>query len=266
MTISVASLTFYPIKSCRGFDVSAAWVERAGLAGDRRMMVTTPDGDLLTQREHDRLAWVTPALADGTVTLSAPEFEAIRIPVLTRGPTVSVRVWKSTGIQAVDQGDEAAAWFSDWLRAAVRLVHLADDYRRRVDPQYAVSTDDHTGFADAYPILLAAQASLAELNSRLDSPLPMDRFRPNLVLRGGEPFAEDGWRRIRIGELELAVVKPCARCVVTTIDKQTLAHGREPLKTLATFRKRDGKVMFGQNAIPLNEGRIEAGAPVEVLS
>jgi uncharacterized protein YcbX len=264
--VTLANLTYYPIKSCRGFDLASSCVERAGLEGDRRMMVVTLQGDLVTQREHARLALVHPALAEGAVTLSAPDFDSIRIPVLCSGATLPVRVWKSTGIQAVDQGDEAALWFSDYLTAPVRLVHIADGYKRRLNPAYAISSDDHTGFADGYPILIASEDSLADLNSRLESPLPMDRFRPNLVVRGSAPFAEDAWKRIRIGEVELAVVKPCARCVVTTIDKQTLEHSKEPLKTLATFRKQEGGVMFGQNAIPLNEGRLDPGMEVEILA
>lgn len=264
--VTVSTLVYYPIKSCRGFDVDSAFVERAGLARDRRMMVVTPEGDLLTQREHAKLAWVIPTLANGSLTLSARDSDAIHIPIQTSGATVPVRVWKSRGIQAVDQGEEAAQWFSDWLGASVRLVHIADGYQRTVSPEYAVSPDDHTGFADGYPILLASEESLADLNARLDIPIPMNRFRPNLVVRGCEPFAEDTWKRIRIGGVELAVVKPCARCVVTTIDKETLEATKEPLKTLAAYRKRGSGAMFGQNVIPLNEGRLEVGMSVDVLT
>jgi uncharacterized protein YcbX len=264
--ISLSGLTFFPIKSCRGFDIDSARVERAGLERDRRMMVVTLQGDLVTQREHARLAWVTPGLTNGTLTLTAPDFDSIQVPVQTTGTTVPVRVWKSSGIQAVDQGDEAALWFSDFLMAPVRLVHIADGYQRKVNPVYAVTPEDHTGFADGYPILIASEESLADLNSRLETPLLMNRFRPNLIVKGCEPFAEDTWKRVRIGGLELAVVKPCARCVVTTIDKQTLQRSKEPLKTLAAFRKQAGGVMFGQNVIPLNEGRLEAGMNVEILS
>jgi len=245
--------------------VDSAIVQRAGLERDRRMMVVTLEGDLLTQREHAKLAWVLPTLANGSVTLSARDFDSIQIPIQTTGATVPVCVWKSKGIQAVDQGEEAAQWFSDWLGASGRLVHIADGYKRRVEDKYAVTPDDHTGFADGYPILLISEESLSDLNSRLEAPLPLNRFRPNVVVRGCESFAEDSWRRIRMGEVELAVVKPCGRCVVTTLDKETLETSREPLKTLATYRKRDGKVMFGQNLIPLNEGGLEVGLHVDVL-
>ncbi len=263
--IQLSGLTYFPIKACRGFDVDSTFVERMGLANDRRMMLVTPEGKFLTQREHPRLALVTPTLADGVVTLSAPNFDSMRFPVLSSGPTYPVDIWKSSGVAAVDQGEEAAQWFSDWLGASVRLVHIADGYIRKVSATHAVTPDDRTGFADGYPILIASDESLADLNARLETPVPMNRFRPNVVVRGCEPFAEDTWKRIRIGGVELAIVKPCARCVVTTIDKETLAQSKEPLKTLNTFRKQEAGAMFGQNVIPLGEGRLELGMSVEIL-
>jgi uncharacterized protein YcbX len=169
-------------------------------------------------------------------------------------------------VEAIDQGDQAAEWFSEHLGMSVRLVHIADDYIRTLSEQYAINADDRTGFADGYPILLASEEGLDDLNSRLDAPLPMNRFRPNMVVKGCEPFAEDTWSRIRIGEIEMAVVKPCARCVVTTIDKETLEQRKEPLKTLASYRTQTGGAMFGQNVIPLNEGRLRLGMNVEILS
>jgi len=264
--ITLSNLTYYPIKACRGFEVSIWEVERMGLRDDRRMMLVTSEGRFLTQREYPKLALVTPALDGDRLTLSAPNFDSIQLNVQRSGLTVPVDIWKSQGVQAVDQGEEAAQWFSDWLGAPVRLVHIADGYLRRVSADHAVHPDDHTGFADGYPILIASEEGLADLNTRLETPVPMNRFRPNVVVRGGEPFVEDTWKRIRIGSVELAVVKPCARCVVTTIDKDTLAQSKEPLKTLNTFRKQPNGAMFGQNVIPLNEGRLEVGMSVEVLS
>lgn len=263
--ITVSSLTYYPIKACRGFDVSSSNIQRMGLEHDRRMMVVTPDGEFLTQREHPRLALVTPTLANDLLTLSAPNIESIQMCIHTSGTPLRVDIWSSTGVDAIDQGDEAAAWLSDWLTTSVRLVHIAGGFKRKVNPNYAVNSDDHTGFADGYPILIISEESLRDLNSRLDSPLPMNRFRPNLVVKGCEPFAEDAWTRIRIGEVEMALVKPCPRCVVTTIDKETLAKSKEPLKTLEKFRRHELGAIFGMNTIPLNEGRIEVGMDVEIL-
>jgi uncharacterized protein YcbX len=264
--ITVSSLTYYPIKACRGFEVERACVERMGLEHDRRMMVVTPEGEFLTQREHPRLALVTPKLQDGTLELSAPDYDSLQIGIQSSGTPWLVNVWKSKGVHAIDQGEEAAEWFSDWLGTSVRLVHFADGYKRLVNEQYAVSPGDHTGFADGYPILLTTEESLQDLNSRLESTVPMNRFRPNLVVKGCIPFEEDTWNRIRIGDVELAVVKPCARCEVTTIDKETLERSKEPLKTLGKYRKQKLGAIFGQNAIPLNEGSLQLGMTVTVLS
>lgn len=264
--MTLSSLIYYPIKACRGFEVDSSCLKRMGLEYDRRMMVVTPEGEFLTQREHPRLAWVTPQRNDGMLTLSAPNFDSIHLPVQSSGIPRPVTIWKSEGVQAIDQGEAAAEWFSDWLGRPVRLVHIAEGYLRRINEKYAVSADDHTGFADGYPLLLASEESLDDLNTRLETPVPMNRFRPNMVVKGCEPFAEDAWKRIRIGEVELAVVKPCARCVVTTIDRETLEQGKEPLKTLGKYRKQELGAIFGQNAIPLNEGRLRVGMTVEVLS
>lgn len=266
MSITISSLIYYPIKACRGFEVESATVERMGLQHDRRMMVTTPDGHFLTQREYPRLALVTPKLENGALELSAPHYDSLRLGIQTSGTPVSVEIWKSKGVQAVDQGDEAAQWFSDWLGTNVRLVHFADGYKRIVNEEYAVNADDHTGFADGYPILLASEEGLADLNSRLESPVPMNRFRPNVVVRGCGPFEEDAWNRIQAGDVVLAVVKPCARCEVTTIDKETLERNKEPLKTLGKYRKQKLGAIFGQNVIPLSEGQLHVGMPVEVQS
>ena len=263
--ITVSTLTYYPIKACRGFDVPASNVQHMGLEHDRRMMVVTPDGEFLTQREYPRLALVTPTLKNEAVTLSAPDFESIQFTVQSSGTPSPVNIWSSSGVDAIDQGDEAATWLSDWLGTSVRLVHMANDFKRKLNPNYAINADDHTGFADGYPILIISEASLQDLNSRLDSALPMNRFRPNLVVKGCEPFAEDTWKRIRIGDVEMALVKPCPRCVVTTIDKETLAKSKEPLKTLSDYRNHELGAIFGMNTIPLNEGKIETGMTMEIL-
>ena len=264
--ITLSNLIYYPIKACRGFEVDSACVERMGLEHDRRMMVVTPEGEFLTQREAPRLALVTPKLSDGTLELSAPNYDSLRIGIQSSGTPWLVNVWKSKGVHAIDQGEDAAAWFSDWLGRSVRLVHIAEGYKRLVNEQYVVNPDDHTGFSDGYPILLTSEEGLQDLNSRLQSPVPMNRFRPNLVVKGCKPFEEDTWNRIRIGNVELAVVKPCARCEVTTIDKETLDRSKEPLKTLGKYRKQKLGAIFGQNVIPLNEGRIQRGMTVEILS
>jgi uncharacterized protein YcbX len=265
MPIILSSLIYYPIKACRGFEVESANVERMGLQDDRRLMVVTPEGDHVTQREFSKLAWVLPTLKDGSITLSAPDFDSLQFTIQKTGTPQPVNIWDDKGVSAIDQGDESAQWFSDWLGTSVRLVRIAQGIQRRIESQYAVDTDDHTGFADGYPILIISEESLQELNEKLETPVPMNRFRPNLVIKGCEPSAEDTWNKIKIGDVELALVKPCARCVVTTIDKATLEQSKEPLKTLAKYRKHELGAIFGQNVIPLNEGRLQLGMNVEVL-
>ena len=264
--ITISSLIYYPIKACRGFEVESTCVERMGLEYDRRMMIVTPEGKFLTQREFPRLALVTPKLQNGSLELSAAGYDSLRLGIQTSGTPVLVNIWKSKGVHAIDQGEEAAQWFSDWLAVEVRLVHFADGYIRRVNEKWAVNDDDRTSFADGYPILLTSEEGLQDLNSHLEQPVPMNRFRPNIVVKGCKPFAEDTWNRIRIGDVELAVVKPCARCEVTTIDKETLETSKEPLKTLGKYRKQELGAIFGQNVIPLNEGILRLGMNVEVLS
>jgi len=263
--IQLTSLIYYPIKACRGTVLDAARVERMGLENDRRMMVVTPDGKFLTQREYPKLALVRPTLEADNLTLNAPNMDLLCMTLEKSGDAIPVDIWESRGVQAIDQGKRAADWFSEWLGAEVRLVHIADGYQRSIT-KFAVTENDHTGFADGYPILIISEESLADLNSRLERQIPMDRFRPNLVVKGCGPFDEDGWKRISIGEVELAVVKPCDRCVVTTIDKETLEKSKEPLKTLSTYRNQAQGAMFGQNVIPLNEGRLKLGMNVKILT
>jgi len=265
MPITVSSLIYYPIKACRGFEVESTQVERMGLQHDRRMMIVSEFGEFLTQREYPKLALITPTLAGNKVILSAPEFDRVGFNIRRTGVTTAVDIWHSKDVQAIDQGDQVAEWLTAWIGDPVRLVHIADGYKRLVNEKYTVNADDHTGFADGYPILLASEESLQDLNTRLEAPIPMNRFRPNVVVKGCGPYAEDTWNKIKIGSVELAVVKPCARCVVTTIDKETLQQSKEPLKTLGQYRKRELGAIFGQNVIPLNGGRLRLGMNVEVL-
>jgi uncharacterized protein YcbX len=188
----------------------------------------------------------------------------LRVACRDDGPRERVTVWKDR-VPAVDQGDEAADWFAAFLGAPCRLARLPDDYARRVDGRYARRPDDQTGFADGYPFLLLSEASLDDLNGRLASPLEMRRFRPNIVVAGCAPFAEDGWRRFRVGPIGFDVVKPCARCVVTTTDQETAERGVEPLRTLATYRRVRNKAMFGQNLVHEGSGVIRVGDPVEIV-
>lgn len=261
--LALAGLHVYPLKSAGGIAVSAAAVDRFGLRWDRRWMAVDPAGGFLTQRTVRRLALVGTALECDALVLSAPGRPCHRIPFeAAPAGAADVEVWGDR-VAAHDEGDGAAAWLSDALERPARLVRMPEATRRPAD--HGAHGDRPVSFADAYPFLLLSEASLAELNRRMEVPLPMRRFRPNLVIRGAGPFAEDGWRRIRVGTVTLDVVKSCARCAIPTVNQATGEAGREPTRTLATFRRRDGAVHFGQNALHDGPGRLAVGDPVVVL-
>ena len=262
--LRLASLHVYPIKSCGGLSPADWDVDDFGLRYDRRWMVVTPQGDFITQREQPRLALVRPELSDGSLVLRAPGMTELALPLVSAArERIKVQVWGDI-TEGVPVSPEAAQWLGRVLGEPVQLVWMPQDVIRQTDPAYALG--HRVSFADGFGFLLIGEASLTELNRRLEKPLPMNRFRPNLVVSGSEPFAEDDWRELRLGALELTVVKPCARCVTTTTDQDTAERGVEPLKTLATFRRRNGQVMFGQNLVHRGTGRLAVGAPVQVVS
>jgi len=263
--LRVDGLYRYPVKSCGGTSLPSATVGPRGIVGDRQWMVVDDTGEFLTQREHHRMSLVRPHLTDdGLLELSAPGMPPLTVTPAIRHDRVDVSIWSDRCV-AIDEGPTVAEWLSAFLDVRCRLVRFPDDATRRVDPEYA-GPNDQVGFADGFSFLLASCASLDDLNHRLASPLPMNRFRPNIVVSGGEPFEEDRWKSIRIDGIAFAVVKPCARCVTTTVDQQTGEASREPLRTLATFRNVPGRgVMFGQNLIHDQSGVLHVGAEVTVI-
>ncbi len=236
-------------------------------------MVVTPEGRFLTQREWPTLAVVQPVLGTDDLELRAPGRGEVRLPLRrARGETRRVRVWDDE-CEAWDEGPEAARLLSEHLGTSVRLVRMADAFVRAVESGSDRSAQ--TGFADAFPLLVLSEASLEELNRRLAArgatPVPMGRFRPNVVLAGCPAFAEDEWKSIRVGPITLDLVKACVRCVTPTVDQASgsVPDPREPLATLATFRRRDGGVVFGQNAVHREPGWLSVGdlvTPVERTS
>lgn len=267
MPITVASLHAYPVKSLRGHDLIATEVCAEGFAGDRRWVVTDTNGRFLSQREVRRMAQVEVRTGAGGIELS--HAEAGRMPVPAPGPGapgVTVTVWRFTG-PARRASHEAERWLSAVLGREVWLAHMHDVSVRPVDPEFGEPAD-RVSFADGYPILVANTASLADLNARGESQHSLRQFRPNLVVTGAHPWAEDNWRTIRVGGVTLRIAKPCARCVVTTLDPDTgdPIPGDGPLAALATFhRHSDGGIIFGQNAVPQAPGEIRVGDVVEVL-
>jgi uncharacterized protein len=267
----LGSIHTYPVKSCRRLDHDDAVVEPWGLAGDRRWLVVDPDGKLVTQRAEPTLALIRPAPADGGsgLVLRAAGAPDLDVPVPDGGDLMSVRVWDDT-LDAAPAGGTADDWLSAVLDRKVRLVYLDDPTRRPVNPAFA-RAGDRVSFADAYPLLLANAASLDAVNDWLveggDEPVPMTRFRPNVVVTGAPAWAEDDWLggRLRIGAVTFRAVKPCDRCAVTTIDQETADRGRQPLRILGRRRLSPIGPLFGVNLIPDGVGRIVVGDPVEPL-
>lgn len=255
----VAGLTVFPLKSGRGVDLSLARLEARGIAQDRRWMLTDTGGRFLSQRELPRLARLH-ARAEAEALI----LEAEGLPRIVARPTTActAEIWRDE-VTALGGDDAADAALSAWLGRDVRLVRQDADARRPV----ALAPDVDASLADGYPYLIASASSLADLNGRLRAPVPMDRFRPNLVVAGAPPWAEDGWRRLRIGDAVLECLKPCARCVVVTTDQDDgERRGPEPLRTLASFRSGDeGGVLFGMNAVLREGGEVRLGDPVVPL-
>jgi len=265
----ITSLHIYPVKSCRGIDVATALLTPTGLEWDRRWMLVDHRGRFVTQRTHPQLTTITTAIVDGRLELSAAGHPTLTVDPRSNGTARHVKVW-SDDCSGIDAGEEAAAWLSRVLGSPFRLLRKDDDVPRLADPEYAGSRPHPVSFADGYPVLLTSVESLAELNQRLPAPIPMNRFRPNVVIEGVEAYAEDAMAAFRSGAVALRGVKHCTRCINTTTDQ---FDGRrdgssEPLKTLKTYRydKVLRGVAFGQNCI-VDEGvgaRLSVGAPMTI--
>ncbi len=259
----LSAMYVYPVKSLGGMSLSSWRVDERGLELDRRWMVVDKDNKFLTQRQIPRLALISVSLEKDRLVLSAPGSGRMEIPSRPTGmDRISVQVWKDE-VQALPADSDVSNWISDYLGQRSNLVYMPDDSKRYVQAPYAVNRDPY-GFADAFPFLILSEGSLKELNRRLEKALPVNRFRPNLLLSGCEPFAEDGWKEIRVGQVEFRVAKPCSRCATTTVDQLTAEVSKEPLKTLSSFRKKGGEVYFGQNAIHRNLGSLSVGDRVSI--
>lgn len=264
MTPTLSAIHVYPIKSCAPLTVDEAIVEARGLVGDRRWMIVDEDRRFMTGRQHPRLTLIRARAEGEGLIIGAPGMPDLFLTarIDSRGPAT---VWSST-VPALDANAEADAWISAWLGQPARFVFMDSGCARAVNPLYG-RPGDEVSFADGFPLMLISVAALDRLNARLTTPLPMLRFRPSLEVAGTAPHAEDEWKRVRIGAVEFDVVKPCTRCVFTTVDFE---RGRfdpsgEPLRTLATYRRSDKGITFGQNLIPRGSGVLRVGDPVEVL-
>ncbi|MEE9424288.1 MAG: MOSC domain-containing protein [Methylococcales bacterium] len=264
-TITLSELSIYPVKSLAGITLSKSDLQQTGLRFDRRWMVVTPDGKFLTQRSQPQMALVHTRIDNDLLTLSKQGMSDLQVPsIADNARRMQVTVWRDT-LAAAHINDVVDSWLSEAIGVACQLVYFPDNVLRGVNPDYA-KPGDITAFADGYPLLLISQASLDDLNSRLQQPLPMKRFRPNLVVTGCEPYAEDQWKNIQIGEIKLRIAKPCSRCATTTVDPDTGKYtGKEPLRTLSKYRRQNNKVMFGQNLLHDNTGRLHIGDQLTVI-
>jgi uncharacterized protein YcbX len=260
---AVSGLYVYPVKACRGIRVSRVEVAERGFAGDRRWMIVDAAGQFITQRQETELCLVDTALDADAIRLSAPGAGSVLLPrTHDQGEERQVTVWRHTGLAV--RHVEGSAWISQVLGRESSLVYMADRHVRPVNPSHA-RPGDKVSFADGYPFLVISDASLADLNARLELPIGMERFRPNITVSGVVPYAEDGWARVRLGALDFRAVKGCSRCTVTTIDPLDARKSKEPLRTLARYRRWDDEVWFGMNLIADGTGPLAVGDPLSLL-
>lgn len=245
--MQLSAIYRYPVKSAKGHALDSATMDRFGIAGDRRWMLVDASGRFCSQRNlpHMALLGAEPSEEGLRLTYDGAHCD-VAIPD-PRGERVIARVWEDTVVAPVADAP-VNSWLSDIFAQPLRLVYYPDDALRGVEPGYAPSSQ-LVNFADGFPLLLVSEASLELLNTRLEQPVPMDRFRPNLVLSGAEPNAEDGWKVLRIGAVEVRLVKACSRCAVPSIDQQTADRDPDINRALAEYRRRDGVIYFGMNAI-----------------
>jgi uncharacterized protein len=272
MPVTLSSLHVYPVKGLKGIDLKEARATERGLERDRRWMVVDPQGEFFTQRSHPKMATIWTELLPGGLELSAPDAGSVIVPYAPASAApMRVRVWNSV-CEALPASSEADAFLSDCLGTACRLVYMPESTRRISNPEFAGDSNRLVGFADGYAYLVANAATLDDLNARLATkghpPLPMNRFRPNLVVSGAAPYAEDAWGEIRVGGAVMRAAKPCGRCEVTTTDQSTgEVLGPEPLLTLGTYRASDKfGVMFGVNLVSIQAGDVRVGDRVETAA
>lgn len=263
--LQVSELFIYPIKSLGGISLSSAVVTDRGLQYDRRWMLVNEKNEFMTQRSNAQMALLQVEVVEEGLRVSHKKKDSSVVipyqPAAMQG-TVMVQVW-SDRCRAQIVSEDANKWFSEMLSVSCRLVYMPDSTRRRVDGRYA-RNKEITAFSDAYPFLIIGQSTLDDLNNRLSEHVPINRFRPNIVFTGGKAFEEDGWAHFAVNDVQYYGVKLCARCVVTTINQQDAHKGKEPLKTLSTYRMSNNKIYFGQNLLHQGVGIIRVGDRIDV--
>jgi uncharacterized protein len=262
--LRVSGIWIYPVKSLGGIALTSSRVFPKGLEFDRRYMLVDAEGNAMTQRKFPKMALFKTSIS--TDISIAFENDLLHIPLAPSSFSryVNANVWDDV-VHAAEPDHSYSEWFSRRLEVECKLLYFPEASLRPVDPDYQIN-NEQVSLADAYPLLMIGEQSLAELNSRLTSAVPMDRFRPNIIFSGGAPFIEDTWNRFNIGDNQFAAVKPCARCIMPTIDQQTAIKSAEPIRTLATYRTRNNKVLFGQNVLVISADHVNVGDRITALS
>ncbi|MBK7631864.1 MAG: MOSC domain-containing protein [Ignavibacteriales bacterium] len=260
----LSQIFVYPVKSLGGISLKSSEVGERGLKYDRRFLLVDENAEFITQRDYPQMAFLKLSFSDnGFNVLNSQNNSKIFIPFgSTSNETIKVKIWDDI-CNAFVVNKDLDIWFSSAINKKCSLVYMPDAEQRIVEKKY-INEAHIVSFADAYPFLIIGQASLDDLNSRLQTPIPMNRFRTNFVFTGGDPYEEDDWKDFKIGNTEFKAVKPCARCVITTIDQQTAIRNDEPLKTLSTYRKTNNKIMFGMNLICHKTGKISLNEKIVI--
>jgi uncharacterized protein len=266
--LRLSEIWIYPIKSLGGIRLNSSKVLPKGLLYDRRWMLVDETNTFMTQRVHNQMALFKVSINDELLTVTKKNSDSDKLSISfsvnakPKGAPFTCNIWDDT-VDVTELDPTVSQWFTDHLGFKCKLMAFPEEHSRPVDPKYKVG-DDHVSLADAYPFLIIGQSSLDDLNSRLKEQVPMNRFRPNFVFIGGEPFEEDEWRNFKIGGHNFIGVKPCARCVLTTVNQDTGKKGIEPLATLSTYRKQEHKVLFGQNVLTTGIGDVRVGDTIVV--
>ena len=263
----LSAIYVYPIKSLGGINLEASVIEEKGLRHDRRWLLIDEQGMFITQRKYPSLALLQVDIRGEEIIVfnkTAPENSISFAADQPNGQVIPVTIWDDL-TEGIEVDKNVSEWFSNYMEMPLRLVYMPEQAKRKVDPRYAKNAEI-VSFADGYPCLLIGEQSLDYLNSKLEKPVLMDRFRPNLVFKGGEAHVEDSFEDFEIGQVTFSAVKPCARCVLITVDQQTAVKGQEPLKTLSKYRLQNNNVMFGQNLIHHGTGEIKVGMELKLKS
>ena len=267
--LKLSEIYIYPVKSLGGIRLDFANITTRGLENDRRFMLVDENGRFLSQREHPQLAIFQTEIEGKFLKITHKKTKqnlTINLSPPSQPSLLSVTIWDDN-TTAVESSSEASAWFTKILEIPVRLVYMPEESQRKTDTQYSLTGEEITSFSDGYPILIIGQSSLDDLNDRLENPVNINRFRPNFVFTNGEPFEEDNWHEFTVGNIRFFGVKPCARCIMTTIDQETgEKKDREPLLTLNKYRKAGNKILFGQNVLISQLGTVSVGDDVTVIS